>query len=102
MPYQKHVFVCTNIRKDGSRPSCGARGEEVRKYLKKVVKEESILSCRINSAGCMNVCEEGPALVVYPQNIWYRVENEHDANAVLQHLKTGEIATEILLPEIKE
>ena len=26
---------------------------------------------RANKSGCLDVCEFGPVIVIYPQNIWY-------------------------------
>jgi (2Fe-2S) ferredoxin len=39
---------------------------------------------RINHAGCMNVCEHGPVMVVYPDGIWYKYETESDIEEILR------------------
>ena len=45
---------------------------------------------RINHAGCMNVCEYGPAMVIYPEGVWYRFETEDDINEILRsHIMRG-------------
>lgn len=43
-----------------------------------------IQQIRINHAGCMNVCEYGPAMVIYPEGVWYRFESEEDINEILR------------------
>ncbi len=96
-----HVFVCTNRRPDGhSKGSCAARGSErLRDYMKARAKELGVARVRINGAACLDRCEHGPTIVVYPQGIWYRVQNEADVDLVLQaHLVEGGRATALMLP----
>jgi (2Fe-2S) ferredoxin len=95
------VFVCTNRRPDGhSKGSCAARGSErLRDYMKARAKELGGARARINGAACLDRCEYGPTIVVYPQGIWYRVQNEADVDVVLQkHLVEGGRATALILP----
>ena len=51
---------------------------------------------------CLNMCEHGPVLVIYPQGTWYRYETEKDVDEILtQHVKRGKIVERLLLdPEI--
>jgi (2Fe-2S) ferredoxin len=96
-----HVFVCTNRRPDmHPRGSCAARGSErLRDYMKARAKELGIGSVRINTAGCLDRCELGPCVVVYPQGIWYRVQTTADVDRVLtEHLAGGEPARDLMLP----
>ncbi len=95
-----HVFVCANRRPDGHpKGSCGTKGSErLRDYMKARAKELQIPRIRINSAGCLDRCEYGPCLVIYPQGVWYRVNNESDVDAVLQrHVIEGGRAEELLI-----
>jgi (2Fe-2S) ferredoxin len=90
--YQLHVFCCTNQRQEKHpRGSCAARGSvKLRDYMKARVKELGLMGTRINSAGCLDRCELGPAVVVYPDGIWYRIENREDVDDILeQHLQGG-------------
>jgi (2Fe-2S) ferredoxin len=87
-----HVFVCVNRRSEGHpKGSCAARGSErLRDYMKARAKQLGVQRARINTAGCLDRCEEGPCIVVYPAGIWYRIENECDIDEVLQtHLLGG-------------
>jgi len=93
--YKYHVFFCTNQREDGAK-CCGASGgQEMRDHLKKQVKQLNMNGegkCRINSAGCMDRCDEGPVLVVYPEGTWYTYVDEHDIDEILhEHLENGRI-----------
>ena len=88
-----HVFCCTNQRPpDHERGSCQASGGiGLRNHLKDRVKELGLEGVRINAAGCLNRCEDGPAVVVYPEGIWYRVQNKTDIEEIISgHLQGGE------------
>ncbi len=64
-----HVFVCTNEKQNGE---CCERkgGSQVRKDLKNWVNEhpEWRKRIRINQSGCLDHCDQGVAVVIYPQN----------------------------------
>ncbi|MDP1870788.1 MAG: (2Fe-2S) ferredoxin domain-containing protein [Gallionella sp.] len=94
--FDKHVFFCTNQREDGS-DCCGNHGAQAaRDYVKNKVKELGISnrenSIRINSAGCLDRCDEGPVLVIYPEGIWYTFIDESDLDEIIaEHLQHGRI-----------
>ncbi len=95
-----HVFVCVNRRPDGHpKGSCAARGSErLRDHMKLRAKQLGIPRARINSAACLDRCELGPCIVVYPQGIWYRVYTEHDVDEVLvSHLVGGQVVGRLML-----
>jgi (2Fe-2S) ferredoxin len=73
MKYRKHLFICTNQRSGSDRRSCGeAHGLELVKEFKRLIKERGLnVEIRAQRAGCMDVCELGPALVVYPEGVFY-------------------------------
>lgn len=98
--FDAHLFVCTNRRPDGhKRGSCAARGSEgLRDYMKARAKELGIPNIRVNSAGCLDRCELGPCLVIYPEGVWYRIDTRDDVDAVLQtHLVEGGRVTRLML-----
>ena len=83
--YEKHIFLCTNIREDKKKKSCGnLNSKELRNYMKKKVKELGIKKVRINAAGCLNRCKLGPVLVSYPEGTWFRVKNERDVDDFIE------------------
>ncbi|MFN8166029.1 MAG: (2Fe-2S) ferredoxin domain-containing protein [Bacteroidia bacterium] len=73
MKYKKHIFVCTNQRGADQRKSCGeACGMELVQALKKQIKEKNpSFPVRAQRAGCMDMCEHGPTVVVYPDGVFY-------------------------------
>lgn len=93
--YKYHVFFCTNQRDDGAK-CCGAMGgQKMRDHLKRKVKQLDMNGpgkCRINSAGCLDRCDQGPLLVIYPEGTWYTYVDEHDIDEILsEHLQHGRI-----------
>ncbi len=99
--YRCHVFCCTNERaEDHPRGSCARRGSvALRDYMKKRAKEMGLKRVRINSSGCLDRCELGPTLVVYPEGIWYRCESNADVDRILeQHIQNGDRVTDLMLP----
>jgi (2Fe-2S) ferredoxin len=96
-----HVFACTNRRPEGhARGSCAQKGsEKLRDYMKARAKELGLAKVRINTAGCLDRCELGPCIVVYPEGIWYRVDTPQDIDRVLvEHLAQGGRASALMLP----
>jgi (2Fe-2S) ferredoxin len=90
--YKSHVFCCINERPAGhERGSCKARGADpLRNYLRTRVKELGIAETRINGAGCLDRCEEGPVMVVYPEGIWYTYKSQADVDEIISsHLQNG-------------
>ncbi|MBO6947772.1 MAG: (2Fe-2S) ferredoxin domain-containing protein [Rhodospirillales bacterium] len=98
--YDNHVFVCMNERPEGhERGSCARKGAvQLRNYMKARVKELGIEKTRINQAGCLDRCELGPTMVVYPEGIWYRAENAEDIDEIIsEHLQNGRPVERLML-----
>lgn len=95
MYYRHHVFFCTNLRDDGrqSCEQCGASA--LRDYAKKKVKALGLAGpggVRINTAGCLDRCEQGPVVVVYPEGVWYSYVDQEDIDELIEeHLRNGRV-----------
>jgi (2Fe-2S) ferredoxin len=93
--YRYHVFFCVNQRDDGSA-CCANRGSiEMRDYAKNKVKELGMRGrgqVRVNNAGCLDRCEEGPVMVIYPEGVWYTYVDSQDVDEIIEsHLKRGKV-----------
>lgn len=91
-PFERHVFVCTNRRPDGSpKGCCASKGsEELVPALKRAIDAAGVKNVRINKAGCLDACERGAAVVVYPEGVWYQKVTEADVQAIAEeHLRGG-------------
>lgn len=98
--YDHHVFVCMNERPEGhERGSCARKGAvQLRNYMKARVKELGIEKTRINQSGCLDRCELGPTMVVYPDGIWYRAETAEDIDEIIsEHLQNDRPVARLML-----
>lgn len=94
--FDKHVFFCTNQREPGEGCCNNFGAQDMREYVKSKVKSMGISTetnrIRINSAGCMDRCDAGPVLVVYPEGVWYTYVDESDLDEIIEaHLKNGRV-----------
>lgn len=103
--YAKHLFVCTNRRDKPCRQSCGDNniGANAIDYLKGHAKAMGLMGVgklRISSSGCLGRCNEGPAMVLYPQGHWYTYRSESDLQEILEEeLANDRIVTRLLMDE---
>lgn len=93
--YSHHVFFCCNQR-DNGRACCNNHGsQEMRDYAKARVKSLGLAGkgmARINQAGCLDRCEEGPVIVVYPEGVWYTYVDRDDVDEIIdEHLINGRV-----------
>lgn len=101
--YRHHVFFCLNQREAGAaRPSCANCGAQaLQEYAKKRIKELDLAGAgkvRINKAGCLDRCEEGPVLVVYPEGTWYSYFDQDDIDEIIDsHLVRGEPVAHLMI-----
>jgi len=99
--FEQHIFICTNERDPGNpKGDCKSKGaEEIRTYLKNEIAKRGLKSrMRANAAGCLDQCDRGVAVVVYPEQVWYTLRTVEDAKEVLeQHLLGGKPVTRLLM-----
>lgn len=99
--FKHHVFFCQNQREDGRRCCAECGSPTLRDYAKKRLKalgEHGRGRVRINQAGCLDRCEEGPVLVVYPEEIWYTYVDEEDIDEIIDsHLLKGKVVERLLI-----
>ncbi len=83
--YTRHVFCCVNQRSEGHpKGSCSAKGSErLRRYLKARAKQLGVTDVRINASGCLDRCELGPTMVIYPEGVWYTYASTADLDEIL-------------------
>jgi len=85
--FEKHIFICENKRPEGHPKGCCAdKGSpEVKEQFKKRLKELGLAATvRANTAGCLDACEHGITVVIYPEQIWYGYVSVNDVEEILQ------------------
>lgn len=99
--YELHVFCCTNKRPATHRRGCCASkgSEALANYMcRRGMATARGKHIRINLSGCLNLCEYGPVMVVYPEGVWYRYETEADIEEILdRHVLRGERVARLLV-----
>lgn len=99
--YKHHVFFCTNQRANGETSCQDFHSSEMRDYAKQRCKELGLhkdQQVRINSAGCLNRCELGPVVVIYPEATWYTWVDKADIDEIIEsHLVSGQPVERLLL-----
>lgn len=98
--FQLHVFCCTNERPENHpRGSCARKNSaELRDYLKIKARQAGVASVRVNNAGCLDRCELGPVMVIYPEGIWYTYQTKEDVDEIVRtHLVEGGRVERLLL-----
>ncbi|MCY7386937.1 MAG: (2Fe-2S) ferredoxin domain-containing protein [Burkholderiales bacterium] len=93
--YQHHVFFCVNQRDDGCECCNQHDAEGIRSYAKDCIKKLNMSGkgkVRINLAGCLDRCAEGPVLVVYPDDVWYTYVDKSDIDEIIsEHIQNGRV-----------
>lgn len=102
-PFERHVFICTNQRPAGHpRGCCDPDGSDrLQKAFKRVLAERGLSRrMRANKAGCLDQCEHGPTVVVYPDGVWYGGVTDADVVEIVErHLVEGQPVTRLRLAD---
>ena len=93
--YRHHMFFCLN-RRDAPEACCACHNSEaMRAYAKDRVKALGLAGpgkVRVNQSGCLDRCEEGPCIVVYPEGVWYTYVDKDDIDEIIdEHLVKGRV-----------
>ncbi|MCU0468200.1 MAG: (2Fe-2S) ferredoxin domain-containing protein [Arcicella sp.] len=98
MKYKKHVFICTN-QKDAPKKCCGdERGTALVDAFKNSMKEKGLLpEMRAQKTGCLDVCAFGPAVVVYPEGVFYGNVQPSDVEEIIESHLINNVPVERLI-----
>jgi (2Fe-2S) ferredoxin len=93
--YRYHVFFCLNQREGGEACCADHDAKSMRDHAKQRIKELKLAGkggVRINQAGCLDRCQEGPVIVVYPEGVWYTYVDQEDVDEIIdEHLVNGRV-----------
>lgn len=99
---QHHIFICQNTREAGHpRGSCCPAGDNALvKPFKAAIKKYGVDSViRANKSGCLDQCEHGPTVVIYPDAIWYGGVRPEDADEIVAAISQGRMVERLALKE---
>lgn len=101
--FEKHIFVCGNQRAAGHPRGCcdpNATKELQVLFKQKLVEQGLKGTVRANHAGCLDQCEHGPTVVVYPEAVWYGgVQASDVAEIVTSHIIGGKPVERLIIPD---
>ena len=93
--YKHHIFFCLNQRTNGEASCADHDSQGAFDHCKARVKALGLAGpggVRVNKAGCLDRCEEGPVIVVYPEAVWYTYVDRDDIDEIVErHVAKGEI-----------
>jgi (2Fe-2S) ferredoxin len=101
--FKHHLFICTNSRAaDHPRGSCDPQqtGDLHRTFKAKLAQRGIKDPVRANKAGCLDQCEHGPTVVVYPEAVWYSVKEARDVDEIIDsHIVNGQPVERLRIPD---
>ena len=99
--FKYHVFFCVNQRAEGESCCNNLGGQQMRDYAKKKIKDLGLSGegqVRVNMAGCLGRCEQGPVVVVYPEETWYTYIDQEDIDEIIEsHLQNDTIVERLVI-----
>jgi (2Fe-2S) ferredoxin len=101
--FEKHVFVCGNQRPPGHpRGCCDPEAKaELQKLFKQKLAEKGLKGkVRANQSGCLDQCEHGPTVVIYPEAVWYGGVQPSDLDEIIaSHILEGKPVERLLIAD---
>lgn len=98
--FAKHIFICGNQRPEGHpRGCCDPTGNaDLHREFKRLLALAGVPGTvvRANKSGCLEQCEHGPTVVVYPEAIWYGHVTLADAQEIVHSHILGDQPVERL------
>lgn len=85
--FDKHIFICTNQRAEGApRRSCGeAHGMSIVEEFRRILKEKKLpIKIRAQKSGCLDICDFGQTVAVYPEGVFYVNVQLEDVNEIIE------------------
>lgn len=95
----RHIFICTSSRPNGQQKGfCHSKEstDVMMRFMEEIESRELTGEVFINNTGCFGVCEKGPIVVVYPDNVWYGAVTPDDVTEIMDEHIEGNKAVERL------
>ncbi|WP_372773130.1 ferredoxin [Mangrovibacterium sp.] len=95
-----HILVCNSYRVAGdAKGFCNKTGAaDLIQYISEECNDRG-LDVAVSSTACLNVCSQGPVMVIHPNNLWYGGITEERIDEILDALEEGEAVDEYLISE---
>ena len=101
--FVRHIFICGDHRPDDHPRGCcdrSATGDLHRAFKVSLARTSARATVRANKSGCLDQCEHGPTVVVYPDAVWYgHVTLQDVAEIVQSHILGGRPVERLQIPD---
>ncbi|MGC4191365.1 MAG: (2Fe-2S) ferredoxin domain-containing protein [Thermomicrobiales bacterium] len=89
---KKHVLVCTSNH-------CNQKGamDVIGRLRLDVVRKKLDAEILVNNCGTIDLCDIGPNMVIYPDNIIYRGVTVKDIPEIVEYLKGGPVVERLVV-----
>ncbi|MEN6414537.1 MAG: 2Fe-2S ferredoxin [Veillonellales bacterium] len=96
---QHHIFVCTSSRVNGQQKGfCHSKQgvDVVTSFMEEIQERELEGEVFINNTGCFGLCDQGPIVVIYPDNVWYGHVTPDDVAEIMdEHIEGGKVVARL-------
>ena len=95
-----HIFVCTSSRPNGSKGFCHTKeGFGIMEEIMEEINERGLgAEVLVTNTGCLGLCEQGPIVIVYPDNVWYGSVSADDVEEIMdEHIEGGSPVERLLV-----
>jgi len=101
--FERHIFICVNERSPGHPRGCCSTKDSasIAAAFKAALAARGLKGrVRANKSQCLDQCEHGPTVVVYPEQVWYGFVAPADVEEIVdRHILGGEPVTRLRLPD---
>lgn len=93
-----HILVCGSFRQGGPQGVCHKKNaSSLLAFFEQEADERGLDGVMVSSTGCLKACAEGPIVIVYPRNVWYKQVDEAVAGAILDAIEKDSVAEDFVL-----
>lgn len=92
---KKHILVCASFRPNGEpKGKCHRKDSTAYlPYIENEIIDRGLEDVIVSSTCCLKLCDEGPVMIVYPDNQWYgNVDSEDAIDDILDAIEDGVVA----------
>lgn len=88
-----HLLVCTSSRPNGQQKGfCHSKqsGNILEAFMEEIQDRDLGGEVFVSNTGCLGLCEKGPIVIVYPDNVWYGAVSSVDVEEIMdKHIEGG-------------
>ena len=95
-----HILLCNSYRIAGeAKGACNKKNAPA--IIQYMIEEAANhgLDVAVSSTGCLNVCTQGPVMVIHPYNFWYGFVDEDAVDEILDALEEGKSVEKYLIAD---